>query len=187
MGGFPGNGNCIGTHLRDSHSNRRKHQMKTWRYGINSVYETAFIDLQNGPWWVFGLERMAEWCCDGIPDIPLPKLKLRLRDPEDIEANDGHQWTTWKAWYGDLSQLFHCFVHIPVFNYCQRRVCSRFVELDYDGVKEMFYDEDKEFWDEEQSLIKDQHDLISEERSVYDERKKEAIVFVRGAGTSLRV
>jgi len=159
--------------------------MKTWTYGINSLYRTASIDLQAGPWWA-ALDRAVEWCCDCAPAIPLPNVKLRRRDPEDIEMNDGHQWTTWKEWYGDLSQLFHCFVHMPVFNYCQRRIRSRIVELDYDRAKEMFYEEDKKFWDEEQKLIKDQHDLISE-RSLYDERKKGAIVFVRGAGTSLRV
>ena len=136
--------------------------MKTWTYGINSLYKTASIDLQAGPWWAFVLERMVEWCCDCTPDIPLPNVKLRLRGPENIEMNDGHQWTTWKECYGDLSQLFHCFVHMPVFNYCQRWIRSRIVELDYDRAKEMFYEEDKKFWDEEQALIKDQHDLISE-------------------------
>ena len=136
--------------------------MKTWTYGINSLYKTASIDLRAGLWWAFVLERMVEWCCDCTPDIPLPNVKLRLRDPEDIEMNDGHQWTTLKEWYGDLSQLFHCFVHMPVFNYCQRWIRSRIVELDYDRAKEMFYEEDKKFWDEERELIKDQPDPISE-------------------------
>ena len=105
-----------------------------------------------------------EWCCDLAPTIPLSNVKMRLRDPEDIEPNGGHQWTTWKEWYGDLSRLFHGFVHMPVFNFCQRRIRSRIVELDYDKAKEMFYEEDKKFWDKEQELIKDQHDPISEPR-----------------------
>jgi hypothetical protein len=160
--------------------------VKTWTYGINSLYKTASIDLQAGPWWAFFLERMVEWCCDLVPDIPLPNVRLRLRDPEDIELNDGHQVTTWKEWYGDLSQLFHCFVHIPVFNYCQRRIRSKILELDYDRAKEMFYEEDKEFWDKEQELIKDQNDRIFERR-LYDEGKEKATISVRGAGTALRV
>lgn len=94
--------------------------------------------------------------------MPLPNVRLRLRDPEDIELNDGNQETTWKEWYGDLSQLFHCLVHIPVFNYCQRRIRSNILELDYDRAKEMFYEADKEFWDKEQELIKDQNDRIFE-------------------------
>jgi hypothetical protein len=109
---------------------------------------------------VFSLERAIEWCCDLAPAIPLPSVKLRLRDPEDIEMNDGLQWTTWKEWYGDLSQLFHCFVHMPVFNFCQDRIQSKMVELGYDKVKEMFYEEDKKFWDEEQELITDEPDHI---------------------------
>jgi len=60
------------------------------------------------------------------------------------------------------------------------------VKLDYDKIKKIFYEEDKEFWDEERELIKDQPDPISE-RSLYDERQKEDIVFVRGAGTPFGV
>lgn len=126
--------------------------MKTWSYGINSLYKTASIDLRTGPWWVFVLERTAELCCDMGPSIPLPGARKRLRDQEDIELNGGNPWTTWKEWYGDLSQLFHCFVHIPIFNFCERMVQSRIVELDYEKIKEMFYEEDKGFWDEEMNL-----------------------------------
>jgi hypothetical protein len=140
--------------------------MKTWSYGINSLYKTASIDLQTGPWWVFALGRTAELCCDLAPSIPLPGAKKRLKDQEDIELNGGNPWTTWKEWYGDLSQLFHCFVHIPIFNFCERRIQSRNVELGYDKVKEMFYEEDKSFWEEEQALTQDlQHDPVSERGS----------------------
>jgi hypothetical protein len=113
--------------------------MKTWSYGINSLYRTASIDLQTGPWWAFVLERAVEWCCDLAPAIPLPKAKMKLRDPEDIELNGGHPWTTWKEWYGDLSQLFHGFVHMPVFNFCQRRIrCREENEISYaDAVKNL--------------------------------------------------
>ena len=137
--------------------------MKTWSYGINSLYKTASIDLQIGPWWVFALERAVGWCCDLAPAIPLPDAKMRLRDQEDIELSGGSPWTTWKEWYGDLSQLFHGFVHMPVFNFYQSRIQSRIVGLDYDKAKEMFYEEDKKFWDEEQDMIKDhQYDPVSE-------------------------
>jgi hypothetical protein len=137
--------------------------MKTWSYGINSLYKTASIDLQTAPWWVFALEWAVGWCCDLAPALPLPDAKMRLRDQEDIELNGGSPWTTWKEWYGDLSQLFHGFVHMPVFNFCQSRIQSRIVGLDYDNAKEMFYEEDKKFWDEEQDMIKDhQYDPVSE-------------------------
>jgi hypothetical protein len=98
------------------------------------------------------LERTAELCCDMIPSIPLPDAKKRLRDQEDIKLNGGNPWTTWKEWYGDLSQLFHCVVHVPIFDFCQKRIKCKFIELDYDKVKKMFYQEDKRFWDEEMNL-----------------------------------
>lgn len=88
----------------------------------------------------------------------VPKVMM-----EDIELNGGSPWTTWKEWYGDLSQLFHGFVHMPVFNFRQSRIQSRIVGLDYNKAKEMFYEEDKKFWDEEQDMIKDhQYDPVSE-------------------------
>ena len=139
--------------------------MKTWSYGINSLYRTAFIDLQTGPWWVFVLERAIEWCCDLALAIPLPNIKIRLKDPEDIELNGSDPWTTWKEWYGDLGQLFHSFVHMPVYDFCQRRIESKMVESDYDKVKEMFYEEDKKFWDDETDLIKDQLDPIAQTKA----------------------
>jgi len=64
--------------------------MKTWTYGINSLYKTASIDLQAGPWWAFVLERAVELCCDVTPAIPLPNVKMRLSDPEDIELSGGN-------------------------------------------------------------------------------------------------
>ena len=108
------------------------------------------------------------------PSIPLPDAKMRLRDQGDIELNSGHPWTTWKEWYGDLSQLFHCFVHMPVFDFCQRRIKSRIVELDYDKAKEMFYEEDKKFWDEAQELINDQQgrDIVEENEISYADAVK---------------
>jgi len=136
--------------------------MKTWSYGINSLYRTAVIDLRTGPWWAFALERASEGCCDLTPVPPLPNIKLKLRDSDDIELNGGLPWTTWRQWYGDLSQLFHIFVSVPVFNFCQSRIRCKMVESDYDKLKEMFYEEDKKFWDEEMDIITDRRDPISE-------------------------
>lgn len=36
--------------------------MKTWSYGINSYYKTATIWLEEGPWWIFLLDRIVEFC-----------------------------------------------------------------------------------------------------------------------------
>lgn len=93
--------------------------MKSWSYGINSIYEKASIHLAEGPWWVFVMDRIAEFLCGLVPAISLPKFKIRLKESEDIEFNEGSEWTTLRDWYGDLGQAFHCFVHTPVFNFCQ--------------------------------------------------------------------
>jgi len=123
--------------------------MKTWSYGINSIYKKASIYLEEASWWVFALDRIIEFLCDFIPPVPFPKIKMRLKDREDIEFNGDSEWTTWREWYGDLSQLFHCFVHMPIFDFCQKRIKCKSVEINYDNAKKIFYEEDKEFWDNE--------------------------------------
>jgi len=123
--------------------------MKSWSYGTNSIYKKANIYLEEAFWWVFAVDRIAEFLCDLIPSIPLPKIKMRLKDREDIEFNGGSNWTTLRDWYGDLSQVFHCFVHMPVFDFCQKRIRCKSIEIGYNRAREMFYEGDKEFWDEE--------------------------------------
>jgi len=87
--------------------------------------------------------------CDFVPPIPLPKMKVSLKSREDIEFNGGDAWTTLRDWYGDLRQVFHCFVHMPTFDFCQKRIRSKSIEIDFSSAKEMFYEEDKQFWDRE--------------------------------------
>ena len=123
--------------------------MKSWSYGINSIYKQSSIYLEEAPLCVFVVDRIAEFLCDLIPPIPLPKIKKRLKDRADRDINGGEEWTTWQEWYGDLSQVFHCFVHVPIFDFCQKRIKSKLLEIDYQKAKEMFYEEDKEFWDRE--------------------------------------
>lgn len=123
--------------------------MKSWGYGINSIYKKANIYLEKASWWVFLIDRIAEFLCDLIPPIPLPKIKMKLKDREDIELNGESDCTTLRDWYGDLSQVFHCFVHMPIFDFCQKRIRYKYIEIDYSKAKEMFYEEDKEFWDKE--------------------------------------
>ena len=123
--------------------------MKSWSYGINSIYKRASIYLEEAPWWIFAVDRFAEFLCDLVPPIPLPKIKVRLKDRQDIEFNGENEWTTLRDWYGDLNQVFHCFVHLPVFDFCQKRTNCKPMEIDYNKARETFYKEDKEFWDKE--------------------------------------
>ena len=122
--------------------------MKKWGYGINSFHRTAHIYIEKSSWWVFAIDRTIEWLCGIIPPISFPKVKMRLKDAEDIETNDGSEWTTLQDWYGDISQFSHLRVHMPVFDFCSSKIECKSIEIDYDQAREMFYESDKKFWDE---------------------------------------
>lgn len=66
-------------------------EMKRWSYGINSIYKKASIYLEEAPWWIFALDRSIEFLCDLMPSIPLPNVKIRLKNREDIEFNEGSE------------------------------------------------------------------------------------------------
>lgn len=123
--------------------------MRNWSYGINSIHRTAHILVEESSWWAFAIDRTIEWLCGIIPHIRFPKVKMRLKDAEEIEFNDGNEWTTLHNWYGDINQFFHLYVHMPVFDFCYSRIKCKSIEIDYDRAKEMFYESDKKFWDEE--------------------------------------
>ena len=123
--------------------------MRKWSYGVNSVHRTAHILVEESSWWAFAIDRTIEWVCGIIPHIRFPKVKMRLKDAEDIEFNDGIKWATLQDWYGDTNQFFHLHAHLPIFNFCQSRIKVKSIEIDYDRARAMFYESDKKFWDEE--------------------------------------
>jgi len=125
--------------------------MRRWGYGINSYRKLASIHVEEAPWWIFALERSIEFICDIIPSIPFPKVKMRLKDPDDIEFI-GNEWTTWKDWYGNLNQYFHLLVHNPVFYYCQDKIRSKSIDIIYEKAREMFYEFDMKFFDQEAAV-----------------------------------
>jgi len=135
--------------------------MRNWSYGINSLYRTASIWLEEGPWWVFLLDRIVEFLCEIAPPIRFPSIKLRLKNKEDIEFY-GSEHTTWRDWYGDFNQFFHLAIHEPVFRFCQKRINTKCIEIDYNKAKELFYLEDKGFWDKEEKIAKE---IIEEEKN----------------------
>jgi len=92
------------------------------------------------------LERLIEFICGIIPSLPFPAVRMRLKDPDDI-GFIGSEWTTWKEWYGDLNQYFHVQVHNPVFYYCQRKMASRSIDINYDQARGIFYRFDKKYFD----------------------------------------
>jgi len=123
--------------------------MRRWSYGINSFHKKATIYIEDGSFFIFAIDNFIEFICDHIPPIGLPDIKINLKNNEDIEFNDGNKQTTLRDWYGDLRELFHLFVHVPIFDYCNKRINVRSLEIEYEEVKRIFYNEDKKFWDEE--------------------------------------
>ena len=129
--------------------------MKRWHYGINSYYKTADVYLEEASFLIFLLEDIVAFICELIPCIPLPKIKIKLKNPEDIEINDGNRWTTLKDWHGNLNALFHLYIHMPVDHFCWKRTKTKCISIPYDKCKELFYKEDKDFWDEEIKTAKE--------------------------------
>ena len=123
--------------------------MRTWGYGINSIYKTGSIQLEERSVWVHLLDNLADRICSIIPSIKLPPIRIRLFDQTSVEVfNDGKKWTTLSEWYGDLSSLFCCSVHTPISDFCYRHTKSISCEYDYKKLREKFYTRDKKFWDE---------------------------------------
>ena len=128
--------------------------MKHWSYSINSYYKTANICLHEAPFYIFLLDWLATCACGLVPPISFSKLPFKL-SLEEAKDNDGERWTTWKDWYGDLSQFIHCRFHLPIFDFCQARMNEKWIEIGYKKLKKMFYEEDKEFWDDEERVAKE--------------------------------
>ena len=137
--------------------------MKRWGYCINSYHKTANIYCEIAPFYIFWLEGIVQNICGYlIPAIPFLKIPLRLKDDE-LEWNDDKRWTTYKDWYGDLSQWFHAFVDMPVFNFCNKFEKHYSIDVPYHKLRKSFYKIDKEFFDQEEQSAKEMRE---------EERKK---------------
>lgn len=109
--------------------------MQKWSVGQNNYWYTAFLFLEEAPWYIFALETTIQRVCDIIPPIPLPSIKMKLSE----ECNDGdEEYTTWKEWYGDVQQLFHSFVCCRVSEYCWRKTTSTSIALPYLYLRDTF-------------------------------------------------
>jgi hypothetical protein len=120
--------------------------MRIIDYGINSYLKKCSLHIDFVPFWLVILENFFTFICAYlVPSIPLPKIKI-IREDEK---------TTVKEYYGDLQQVFHLYVHNPIYEYCCRRTDSKSIELDYETARKVFYDKDKKFWDDEEKLAEE--------------------------------
>lgn len=132
--------------------------MKSWSYGMNGYKRTAHIFLDEGPFYLFILG----WIVDTVDEvlsfleIPLPKIAMRLKDLGDIEDNDGKEWTTWYDQYGYWCCLYSLFIWSPVWAWITKRmVGNRVIEVPYDKMRELFYEDDKKWWDNEEEAVEE--------------------------------
>lgn len=126
--------------------------MKTWSYGINVLYKIGTIDVVEAPWYVLLVEWFADHACSYIPPIPFPNIWKRKRDADD----DFHMYTL-KEWYGDLRQMWCCYVDGSLFQWSyqhpKRKTYS--FNVGYDIVKSTFYETNKRTFDEHEELLKE--------------------------------
>jgi len=108
--------------------------MRRWFIGVNDIYYTSHINLEEASWYIFAIEKAIMMICDIVPGISLPRIKIK-RDGEG---------TNLRKWYGDTQQVFYAFVCDLVFQWCQRRIKSEFISLPFFFLKDRFPDEFKD-------------------------------------------
>jgi len=110
------------------------------------------VYLEEAHLWVWLLDDIIEFICDIFNsfDIPLPDIPIPLFRKDDIKFNDGKRWVSMKQEWGDIGNLFHGQIHMPVSGFCFKRTKTWRIKYDYDKLKKMFYKRDKKFWDMEE-------------------------------------
>ena len=97
--------------------------MKNYSIGTNSLYKTASIYLEEGPWWAFWGRDLSQIICGLIPLIPFPKIG-KIVDDEGKEYN-------WSTYYGDISQWWHVYVDDNLYRWFDRFIKVKIVNIEY--------------------------------------------------------
>ena len=102
--------------------------MRRWSIGTNDYYFTSSIYLQEAPWQIFAIERIMDFICHYFPRIPLPEIKI-IRHSEKY---------TLRSYYGTTGDLFHVYVHDPVFQWCCRKIKEESIHFPFEELKKLF-------------------------------------------------
>ncbi len=115
--------------------------MKKWGIGINTYYKKASLHIDILPWYLYYLERVDEWLCSHFPDIPFPSWLHYTYTDEDGST----EVYTWKDWWGGTRSWFHCYVHMPIFDfvYNQKRCKGYSFDINYESYKKYIKERDK--------------------------------------------
>jgi hypothetical protein len=117
--------------------------MRTWSYSLGRGKASVWLD--EVPCIVRCIEVVFDWVCD----------RVYGRDWKDRFTVRYKGGPAFKTGFGDV---FHCYIHDPVFQWCSRRYRSRRIEVGYKELKAVLYDDDPEFWDEHERDMEDTDD-----------------------------
>ena len=81
--------------------------MRNWSLWTGK--DEVSLHLEEGSWWSWWLEGFICTVCSHFPCIPLPPIPMK---------NDDGEETNWRDWWGDTNSLFHCYVCMPVCQFC---------------------------------------------------------------------
>ena len=121
----------------------------SWSYGVNPLpqFRHGTVYLREEPWWLalcgWAIDKIG-YGCRMLHWVKMPTF-LKYRD-EDGEM------MSWRDYYGDLGQIYHCCVFEPLFYWHEGHTKAKEyqVEVGYDKVKELFVVKDAEFFAEEE-------------------------------------
>lgn len=113
--------------------------VQRWHYAVNTVHKTAELVLEEVPVFVALVAWFFDLLCPFLPLWRVPFVgQIRVR-----RAEDGID-TTVEQYCGDtVRELYDAFVHVPVIQWAWYRTTAYFVPVDYEIVKSIFYERDR--------------------------------------------
>ncbi len=137
--------------------------MTRWSIGTNSYYYEGSILLEEAPWYVFLIEYLIDIVCNYFPSIPLPNIKIK-------RYNETY---TLKEYYGTTFDLFHLYIHMPIFNWCYSKIKYKDIKFPYQMLEEYFSDkiEKTDFLDYDEESIKKIEENKKYSEELYEEFK----------------
>ena len=113
--------------------------MRRWYVGFNNYWFISTIFLEEVPMGLCFLEWLTALICYAIPSIKLPKIKFKLKDKKDWDfINNENGYTDLREWYGDLNQLWHAFICIPISDLVNKYSKIKTIDLPFNFAKEKF-------------------------------------------------